>query len=941
MFKVAFENRLPVQLSSESSWIKQDHKKHFEGVTAKSRQVLRTIPVASFKWERLLVSLYLKVLDKISDKIHKEFYLLKSFDLLITMVVYINEMDIKQWDVLLAELDKKHWTDEEKSKLTDKKKLKKSLANPKFVAKYLNLLLYKADFIFRLISLVNAPLVDPLLNYLYGADESFHIYYRNDEEFYAKYAFLNSLAFTDRFILWPIFLAIVKNFSHGINFNTLYFDESTHQQINCCIEKFLNNQYLIEIDTDMPIKRNIDCLLKYQTSLRDLVITCLGNDKNKISEKLDIILAIRALHSDQNKEILSFVFYAAVKALILTGNQSDLNKLFYAFIESGIPAEILVGDKLYNNILQESNRLDEENEDEEYEGCNLRGLALENINPVGLLKQVNLSAENQVELLDWIWQHFFSQLNEQERFDLLVPNLLAYNLLPSMALERNNIALLNWYQTKLETLKSYFEPGLDYQDVFIDKMHKAWMLSRDYGAGPYAGISHYEESRFAFNIPEENTAADLFYWFKNNFEHKKSFKLRELLFELSIRNREKDSFDNAFDNLVSFSDIKDVTKSYAFSRLMAVAVIKNDKEILDLFWNKILNIQDKKLQDTLKKRALVDSTWAFQETIKEGNMELMDWILSRVSSLTEQEKLFHLTCKWNLLYGLDSFRFEKTREQHSEPVGPEFNAIFSGKIELLNKIYAETASLIAKLDKCDQTSEHYQVISTPMLKKPNSKLNLVPERDQDLDSKLRIASMLTRLKQDYFDKNNLAHLAYIPILYNNKDYIYQINESELFTQAEKERFMASAFRVAVRCNNSEMLTVVWKQMEKNRPSISDQVLFLAATEAPRFYFAKLFTSLLKFCNTIQDSNRLVEKFENLAINFPIPELIPNLKISILAAKTFHEEAKEKHKRICTWLNQHPQPDKFTLAANFDSDADIVTEPEVKRRCSKRASRGCL
>jgi len=153
--------------------------------------------------------------------------------------------------------------------------------------------------------------------------------------------------------------------------------------------------------------------------------------------------------------------------------------------------------------------------------------------------------------------------------------------------------------------------------------------------------------------------------------------------------------------------------------------------------------------------------------------------------------------------------------------------------------------------------------------------------------------------------------------------------------------MASAFRVAVRCNNSEMLTVVWEQMEKNRPSISDQVLFLAATEEPIFYFAKLFTSLLKFCNTIQHSNRLVEKFEDLAINFPIPELIPNLKISILAAKTFHEEAKEKHKRICTWLNQHPQPDKFTLAANFDSDADIVTEPEVKRRCSKRASRGCL
>ena len=126
MFKIAFENRLPVQLSSKSFWIKQGDEKNFEEVMAKSRQVLRAIPVASFKWEGLFVSLYLKILAKISDKIHEDFFLLKSFDLLITMLEYVNEMGIEQWDILLAELDREHWTDEEKSKLIDKKELKKN-----------------------------------------------------------------------------------------------------------------------------------------------------------------------------------------------------------------------------------------------------------------------------------------------------------------------------------------------------------------------------------------------------------------------------------------------------------------------------------------------------------------------------------------------------------------------------------------------------------------------------------------------------------------------------------------------------------------------------------------------------------------------------------------------------------------------------------------------
>jgi hypothetical protein len=903
------------------------------------------------KWERLFVSLYLKILDKIGNQSCEGSLLLKSFDLLIAMVAYVNGMEIEQLDLLVAELDREHLTDEEKNKLSDKKELKKFLVNPKVVAKYLSLLLYKADFIFRLMSLVDAPLLDPWQD----GDESLILL--TEEAFYGKDDFLDNLPFRNRVILLPTFLAILKNFSNGINFSGIDLTEATHQQVGYYVKSFVRGEYLFDEDINLadkgadPADKNIDpairnkieFLLEHQHTLRDLVIVCLGNDRDKISEKVEAILAIQALHSNENEQSLAFVFYASLKALILLGNKDNLEILFSAFTERSISPEILIGYKLYDSIIQESERLEENSEedsDEEdsWNENDLYKLASNNINLVGLLQQVELSREKQIEMLDWIWHYLFLPLSEEKRFDLLERGLSN-----SRALERNNIALLDWYKKKFQELENvcteqYVNKGLDYIDVFIEKIHLSWISKRDYGAGSYEATFYYEQSKFSFNLSEENTTVNLLHWLKNSFENKKSFELQELLFDLSIKIKEKDIFDSTFDGFVLFPDTKKLKESYAVSRLMAVAVIESDsktREILDLFWDKLINIENKKLQNVLKKRVLVDSTWAFQQAIKEGNINLMDWILSRIATLPKEETLSHLVYKCNLLYGIDLVSFITTKE-------PIVSAVISGKIEVLNKVYVIMASLIDELD-LDPVNELYLKTITSigeisdLESEPESDLESEEEFNQNEDLSSRRANIFSQLKQDYIKKGSFTCLGYIPIFYNNKDYIHQINESNLFTREEKEEFITNAFKSAIKYNNAEMLAVVWEQIEKNRPFVGDQALFLMTIkpESPKFYFSKLFGSLLKSSDSIGYTKVLFEKFENLAINFSMPDLIPILQARILAAKTLKEEHEKKHKGIWQWLNQHPASNELALASS--SYVDAPTEPDAKKQCTKKVA----
>lgn len=917
MLKALPEDHLPVQACSTQSLDSLVAREGLAGASDRGRLL--------FKWEGLFVSLYLKILAKISNQSCGGSLLLKSFDLLIALVTHINGMEVEQLDELLAELDIKKLTSGEKSKLVDKKELKKILANPEVVAKYLSLLLYKADVLFRLVSLVDAPLLDP------WQDVDGALVCLNDEFFYGKVNFLDSLPLRNRVISWPLFLAILKNFTHGINFSGIDFTEATHQQLEHYIKGFVRDEYLFDENLDSAIKQKIKFLLKHQRTLRELVIVCLGNDKDKISEKVDTILAIQALRCNENEQSLSFVFYASLKALILLGNKDNLETLFSAFTARGISPEILIGGKLYDSIIQESERLDknseEDSEDEDEDarnGNDLYKLASNNINPVGLLEQIELSGENHIAILDWIWRHLFMSLSEEKRFDLV-----KIGLSNSKALERNNITLLDWYRKKIQELKKIcpqkdLEVGLDYQDIFIKKIYAAWMYGREYGGGPYACLSDDEESRFAFNIQKENTAIDLFHWLKDNFKNERSFKWRELLFDLAITTKEKDIFNSAFDNFISFPDAEKVKKSYAVSRLIAVAVIHDDKELLERFWNKIINIKDKELQDGLKKRALVNRTWAFQQAIKKGNIELMDWILSRIATLPKEEVLSHLGYKYNLLYGIDLIRSITDKK-------PIVSAVVSGKIEVLNKIYAVMAGLIDELNKLEQTNEAHQAISIPIPQELD--LDSVMEWDleseeefnqnEDLSSVMRV-KIFTQLKQDYIEKNNFTCLGYIPVFYNNKDYIHQINESKLFTKEEKAKFITSAFKSAIKYNNTEMLAVVWELIEKFKPSISERVLFLMTIERelPEFYFSKLLDNLLKLSDASEPTKALVEKFKELAIHFPR-----------LAAKTLREECEEKHEVIGKWLNQHPERNDRVLASS--SYADAPTEPDAKKQCTKK------
>lgn len=945
MLKASCENRLLEQpFSTASLACSESLAVNSEG----SSVLLTSNNVDSLKWQPLFVRLYLKIMAGIADEIPKEFSLIKSFDLLIVIVKYVNGLEIKQWDALIAEIeeDGSGLSNEEKNRLVDRKELKNFLANPKQIAKYLNLLLYKTDFIFRLISLVDAPLKG-FFSFFNNKDKFFNIYPSNEETFYGKEVFFSSLTLSDTNILWPIFLALVKNFNNGINFGDIYFTEETNHQINSYIKKFLDSNYFFNEEVDSSIKHKTDFLLANHSNLRDLVITCLGSDKdkhNKIKEKLNIILAIKALYTEDNKESLAFVVYAALKALILTGKKDDLEMLFSAFIEGGIPAEILVGTKLHGHITQESARLDNKDSDDEslWDDNDLYRLAWNNIDPVSLLQQVELSSKQPVEILDWIWSHFFRPLGKKERF-----NLLKRGLWTSKALEQNNITLLDWYKTKFQELghsceQLYVDEGLDYKDVFIKNMHSSWMPIRDYGAGPYTALSHYEESKFAFDVQENNTAEDLFRWVKDSFKDKRSFEWVELLFDLSIRTKSKDIFDSAANNFLFFSDAEKVKKSYAVSRLIAVAVITNDSTILDLCWNKIINIEDKALQRALKKRILVDRPWAFHRAIRDGNIKIMDWILSRIVTLAEEETLSHLAYKCDLLYDLDSAGFV-TSQQDSI-----VNAVLSGKVEVLNRIYTEMGGLISELDqKLDPASEVCRQMSTPSVQKwdPDLDLESRDEFYQNEDPGLGRASIIDQLKQDYFEGKSVTCLGYIPIFYNNKSYIYQVSEIKYLTQEEQEKFITTAFQSAIKYHNAEMLEVVWRQIEKLKPSNKEQALFLTTLklEPSVFYFSKLLENLLELSHTAEHINisDQFKKLTTLAINVPNQSRSQSLQTNLFAVKTHWEMHEEKRKRVWEWLDQHPDSNECALASNVESDVELFSEPDTKKSRIKEASHAFL
>lgn len=102
MLKASCENRLLEQpFSTASLACSESLAVNSEG----SSVLLTSNNVDSLKWQPLFVRLYLKIMAGIADEIPKEFSLIKSFDLLIVIVKYVNGLEIKQWDALIAEIE--------------------------------------------------------------------------------------------------------------------------------------------------------------------------------------------------------------------------------------------------------------------------------------------------------------------------------------------------------------------------------------------------------------------------------------------------------------------------------------------------------------------------------------------------------------------------------------------------------------------------------------------------------------------------------------------------------------------------------------------------------------------------------------------------------------------------------------------------------------------
>ncbi len=57
------------------------------------------------KWQPLFVCLYLKIIVSIADEIPKEFLLIKSFDLFMLIIKYVNGLEIEKLGTLIAEIE--------------------------------------------------------------------------------------------------------------------------------------------------------------------------------------------------------------------------------------------------------------------------------------------------------------------------------------------------------------------------------------------------------------------------------------------------------------------------------------------------------------------------------------------------------------------------------------------------------------------------------------------------------------------------------------------------------------------------------------------------------------------------------------------------------------------------------------------------------------------
>ncbi len=909
-------NQQKRKVADDRNYLKANHEQPFFQFRVKRSDDMKGLASVNEKQvEKIFLSIYKEILERVvGQEISRGKKTLTSLNLVISTISYINQLTKESLDALLDELDWFQLVNEGQE--VGEAKLKALLTNPRKVANYLNMIVYKVDFTFSLISLYGAKLTS------YSLEEAAY-----DGEGYIY----NDLNLAKSEIYLPMFLTIIKIIDKNINYKNLEFSDQDRLQFDeYCINFFLETFYHIKQEPDLTLAIDTSTRFlveeKYRSlrdSCRDLVLACLQNNQSNLIDKIKSILQIASA-----KEALPFVFHSAFKALLLSGRQEVLDTFFLEFSKAGVSHNLL-GFDLVEAIYSTSDEL----EGEEIEN-NLENLA-EYLFPSKLLNLAELSPKNNLASLNWIWDKLIFSLEEGIR-----SNILVRAISEGFLLEQNDITVLSWYEQKFATLDNFYvQNNLNYKAILIERLHQSWMRARDYGAGQYTRMLKYKKISAVFNIVERENAIDLLEWTKNVANINEGFEQKELIFDLAVKTEQEAHWFSALDDLLRMPDIEKIKTSYSYSRFVAVSVIKNDLRMLEKFWNKIDELDNQALKMAIQKRLLVDSTWAFHQALRHGQLDFITFFLAKVNDLPAEERLGHLGYRCDLLYGLDSFSAARSKQN------PIINAVISGDTQVLEAVYREMRMLDRGLSRIDSESEIFKLINAP-----------IATTFPDVEKRRGI---LTELKRDY-SGSVLNDLGYIPALYNYRNFIEQFNEMSLIQEQSKENFILSAHKAAVNFHNKLMLHVTsLVQMSKSEAfqKIADnetQDLFDEVNELEikeiHLYIKMVIAPLLSYegFDVKQTLNALWEW-----------DRIKNSKDKKLKAKQFIREElinipEQRHGTILAWLQSQSAPtsvleepqagpsgwlpsrqDSFPHDLLPDSDEEIIPAKKICFSGSKR------
>uniref|UniRef100_A0A3B0IWA2 Uncharacterized protein n=1 Tax=Wolbachia endosymbiont of Aleurodicus dispersus TaxID=1288877 RepID=A0A3B0IWA2_9RICK len=620
-------------------------KKHDLNFIGQYPQIVKLLIEDVFSNKDFL-NLYKKILKQVvSSLIESGQAKLNIENLILIVISNINKLESRQ----LGEYIESDCIDE----------LKKYLVRYDTMSKHLSPLLLKSEYLIDLLSSLKIRLLD------------FGICSEDQGE---NYPFNRDfLSFTNvESLHLPTFLSMLKALD---DYNVLHSaDYST-------IDEISRNMYS-HLRTNRGSKREIailsqqlDFSLRHTSKIRKLIIACLKGEGEADEMKRSATDILRVMQEDQRFGEISypvFAFLSFLKALVFRGSRNPFSILDDVF------NNINYGDLLSSNGYIEAkdfkNRLQDDgysdyvpSDSDESLDCGIYNFYIELrkilnvLDQVELLKYIVLFSGNDVSVLDSVWERLIS-FQETQGFSFVKNSLSTHLLL------QNNINIINWYNEKLQEVNSNV----------VDLIADVWNKSVSYGSGVYDEITAYSSLKLAFNLQENYSSEDLFIWFfgKLSAQEQVSFDVRGLVCELAVRTKRKENLSIAIGNLLPHID--SIEDQFLYTRLVAAIVIENNVDnMLEIFWTEISKIQNEGLQNDIKKRALIDGTWAFHQALKNGNMNIVEWIWSKVNELSKEENIRN-EYRYILLYGLDLSGIDSTQK------GPIYNAALSGSIDVLS-----------------------------------------------------------------------------------------------------------------------------------------------------------------------------------------------------------------------------------------------------------------